>query len=92
MMKITASISVGELLDKISILQIKSKNINSSYVKKELDDLIEIAKTNKVYDEKYLSELLEVNQFLWNIEDELRICEKQGNFDKISYIMREWCT
>lgn len=79
-MKITIPISVGELLDKISILQIKSKHTNSSFVKNEFEDLIKIAKEYKVYDEKYLNKLLEVNQFLWNVEEKLRIHEKEHNF------------
>ena len=80
-MKITIPISVGELLDKISILQIKSQYTNNSYVTKEFDSLIEIAKEFKVFDFKYFDQLLEVNQKLWKIEDELRVYEKSQNFD-----------
>jgi hypothetical protein len=43
-MKIQIPISVGELLDKISILSIKSQHTSSEYVKIELQDLIKIAK------------------------------------------------
>jgi hypothetical protein len=82
-MKITIPISVGELLDKISILQIKSQYTSSEYVKKELKDLIEIAKQNKVYDEQELQRLLEVNKKLWNIEDKLRLIEKQQTDDRV---------
>jgi len=82
-MKITIPISVGELLDKISILQIKSQHTSSDYVKKELKDLIEIAKENKVYDEKELQRLLEVNKKLWGIEDKLRLIEKQQKDDRV---------
>ena len=42
-MKITIPISVGELLDKITILQIKSKHTDDEYVHKELEDLTKIA-------------------------------------------------
>ena len=80
-MKITIPISVGELLDKISILQIKSQYIDSSYVTQELQDLIQVAKQHNVYDEKELKRLLEVNSKLWKIEDELRISEKKFIFD-----------
>ena len=80
-MKITIPISVGELLDKISILQIKSQYTDSSYVTQELKDLIQIAKENTVYDEEELQRLLEVNSKLWEIEDELRIAEKKFIFD-----------
>ena len=79
-MKITIPISVGELLDKISILQIKSQYTDNIYVNKELDSLIEIAKEFKVFDFKYFDQLLEVNQKLWEIEDELRILEKSKDF------------
>ena len=79
-MKIIIPISVGELLDKISILQIKSQYTNSVYVNKELESLIEIAKENKVFDFKYFDQLLEVNQKLWEIEDELRVYEKFQDF------------
>lgn len=76
-MKITIPISVGELLDKISILQIKSKHTNSSFVKKELEDLIQIAKKHQVYNEKELQKLVEINLKLWSIEDNLRLIEKE---------------
>jgi len=79
-LKITIPISVGELLDKISILQIKSQYTNNSYVTKEFDSLIEIAKENNVFDFKYFDQLLEVNQKLWKIEDELRVLEKSQDF------------
>ena len=82
-MKITIPISVGELLDKISILQIKSQYTDNVYVNKELEDLIEIAKEFKVFDFKYFDQLLEVNQKLWKIEDELRVHEKSQDFGDI---------
>jgi len=73
-------ISFGELLDKITILQIKSQNSDSAFVQKELQDLIKIAKDFKVYDNEYIEDLLEVNQTLWNIEDRIRQCEKNKEF------------
>lgn len=79
-MKITIPISIGELLDKISILQIKSQYTDNTYVTKELESLIEIAKEFKVFDFKYFDQLLEVNQKLWKIEDELRVLEKSKDF------------
>ena len=79
-MKITIPISVGELLDKISILQIKSQYTDDTYVNAELESLIDIAKQFKVFDFKYFDQLLEVNQKLWKIEDELRVLEKSQNF------------
>jgi len=80
-LKITIPISVGELLDKISILQIKSQYTDNIYVNTELESLIDIAKQFKVFDFKYFDQLLEVNQKLWKIEDELRVFERSQNFD-----------
>jgi len=79
-LKITIPISVGELLDKISILQIKSQYTDNMYVTKELESLIKIAKEFKVFDFKYFDQLLQVNQKLWKIEDELRVHEKSQDF------------
>lgn len=80
-MKIEIPVSVGELLDKITILQIKSKHTDNEYVIKELQDLTKIAEELKVYKESYINELLIVNSLLWDIEDSLRELEKQSRFD-----------
>lgn len=81
-MKITIPISVGELLDKISILQIKSQFTDNPYVIKEKEYLIEIAKENDVYNQEFLNQLLDVNSKLWTIEDKLREFEKNHIFDE----------
>ena len=81
-MKITIPISVGELLDKISILQIKSKFTDNHFVQKELEDLIEISQENQVYVQDDINLLLEINQKLWDIEDELRLFEKKCLFNE----------
>jgi predicted nucleic acid-binding protein len=81
MVEIQIPISVGELLDKISILSIKSQYTTSDYVTKELQDLIEIAQEHQVYDASYVSQLLLINHKLWKIEDDLRILEKLQHFD-----------
>jgi len=73
-------ISVGELLDKISILSIKSQHTTNQYVTKELQDLIAIAKKHQVYDAPYVSQLLSINRKLWKIEDDLRVLEKSQDF------------
>lgn len=80
-MKVNIPISIGELIDKITILQIKSENTNNDFVHKELQDLIKIAKDSEVYDTKYLNDLLKVNRKLWDIEDQLREHEKLWKFD-----------
>ena len=80
-MKITIPIPVGELLDKITILQIKSKHTDDEYVHKELEDLTKIAQEFDVYKESYLNELLIVNSLLWDIEDSLRELERLWKFN-----------
>ena len=74
-------ISVGELLDKISILSIKSQYTDNFYVTKELQDIIKIAQEHQVYDVPYVSKLLSINRKLWKIEDDLRVLEKELKFD-----------
>ena len=87
MNKILVEVSVGELFDKISILEIKKerikdsdklKFINSEYevLKSELEKNIKI----DVKLEKFFLALKNVNSKLWIIEDEKRKCEKNSNF------------
>ena len=75
-------ISIGELLDKITILQIKSKHTDNEYVIKELQDLSKIAQELEVYKQSYLNELLIVNSLLWDIENKLRELEEEYRFDE----------
>ncbi len=79
-MKIAIPVSVGELLDKISILEIKSMFTNNEYVTKELKDLNKIKDTLSQFTLDYMNELREVNLKLWKIEDELRELERKQNF------------
>jgi DNA-binding transcriptional regulator PaaX len=79
-MKITIPVSVGELLDKISILEIKSMFTNNEYVLKELEDLNQIKNTLTQFTLEYMNELRDVNQKLWKIEDQLRELEKKQDF------------
>ena len=81
-MKIVIPISVGELLDKISILQIKSQYTDNSFVRRELEDLVKVAQENKVYTQDDINSLLEVNQKLWGVEDKLRLFEKNHLFNE----------
>jgi len=85
--KILSEISAGELLDKISILEIKLDNIkdkeNREEVKKEYKILKEVQNSSIKVSEKLkilFKEIKEVNLNLWNIEDKLRICEKNKDF------------
>tara|TARA_X000000950_G_C13512471_1_gene496295 strand:+ start:139 stop:537 length:399 start_codon:yes stop_codon:yes gene_type:complete len=83
---ILAEISVGELIDKITILQIKDKFIqgsNHEIVKKELTILSNALMAHVVIDDTInalTTELQTVNQSLWDIEDAIRICEKHKDF------------
>jgi hypothetical protein len=74
-------VSIGELLDKISILEIKLLFTDNEYVIKELDNLNKIKNTLTQYTHGYMEQLREVNQKLWKIEDKLRELEKEQRFD-----------
>ena len=87
--KILSEISAGELLDKISILEIKLEKIkdknNLEEINKEYNILKNAQNSNiKITDkiEKLFKDIKEVNTNLWNIEDKLRICEKDKDFGK----------
>tara|TARA_R110002110_G_C13423634_1_gene714667 strand:+ start:721 stop:1110 length:390 start_codon:yes stop_codon:yes gene_type:complete len=88
-MKISTPISTGELLDKLSITQIKLKNIKDKeklcLISLEEDALKETVENSlSSYDNKdeRLSELLGVNEKLWIIEDAIRSKEKNKEFDE----------
>lgn len=80
-MTIQIPISIGELLDKITILQIKRRHSDNPYITKELECLESIAYDHDVYNDCFLESLYEVNQKLWIIEDDIRECEKNNSFD-----------
>ena len=87
MNKIIVEVSVGELLDKISILEIKQGKIKDpeklKFINNEHSILKSQLKKNIKSDEKldklYLS-LKEINSKLWVIEDDKRQCEKDKDF------------
>ena len=82
---INAPISIGEIFDKITILEIKKeklKNEKLSNVNLELKLLRKIVYENELnVDEKLINNLREVNNKLWNIEDKIRKKEKLKTFD-----------
>jgi len=88
--KILTEISPGELLDKISILEIKLEKVkdknSQEEIKKEYKILKEI-QTNSIKMSDKIKNLFQsvknVNVELWNIEDKLRIYEKNRDFGKI---------
>ena len=87
-MLINTPISLGELVDKISILIIKKKNISDSikleHVTKELDFLQKTLKEYISEDKiiKYIDKLININSKLWKIEDDIRECERKKIFDQ----------
>ena len=87
MNKILVEVSVGELLDKISILEIKQEKIKNTESLKFIKDEYNILKAeldkNVKNDEKLknlFNSLKEINSKLWVIEDNKRLCEKNSDF------------
>ena len=87
MNKIIVEVSIGELLDKVSILEIKQEKIKDSeklkFINNEHSVLKEQLKKNVKSDEKLdmlYQSLKEINSKLWLIEDEKRQCEKEKDF------------
>ncbi len=89
MNKILVEVSVGELLDKISILEIKQNKIKDieklKFIKEEHSILNNQLSKNVKSDKKLntlFSSLKDINAKLWVIEDEKRQCEKDQNFSE----------
>ena len=84
-MEIRASISVGELVDKITILEIKLNKIKNSEklqnIKNELNVLNEyFVKIENDQLNQLKNKLKDTNSKLWQIEDDIRVCEKNQDF------------
>ncbi len=86
-MLVNTPVSLGELVDKISILIVKQRNIvdqnKLTQVNKELELLQKIL-FNHVTNDKisnYLNDLININSNLWKIEDDIRDCERKKLFD-----------
>jgi hypothetical protein len=87
-MKILAEISVGELIDKLTILDLKLDHIDDplkrDHVARERAALTSTLR-REIQPEARLDQLAEqlrsVNAALWRVEDELRRCEREGRFD-----------
>ena len=87
--KILTEISAGELLDKISILEIKLEKVkdksNQNEIKKEYKILKKIQNSSIKLEENIndlFKSIKKVNLNLWKVEDNLRICEKNKDFGK----------
>ena len=87
MNKILVEVSVGELLDKISILEIKKDKIKDNDKLKFINEEYKILKSefdknvkSDVTLDKLFDVLKEINSRLWVIEDDKRLCEKNSDF------------
>ena len=97
MNKILVEVSVGELLDKISILEIKKEKISDpesiKFIEKEYLILKEQLNKNIKSDKKveeFFNNLKKINLKLWSIEDYKRMCEKNSDFgEKFIKLSRE---
>tara|TARA_B100001939_G_scaffold69889_1_gene58302 strand:- start:1150 stop:1539 length:390 start_codon:yes stop_codon:yes gene_type:complete len=90
MNKILVEVSVGELLDKLSILEIKKIRIKDpsklNFINEEYDILKNQFEKNVKIDDKLndlFKELKDINNKLWDIENEKRLCEKNSNFGDV---------
>ena len=87
-MEITIPASIGELVDKLTILNIKLENVTNKEKKENL--VKEKNKLQKIYDDlnfddemdQFFNQLMTINKKLWNIEDEIRILERNKQFDE----------
>lgn len=85
---VTIPVSVGELIDKLSILQVKKIKITNDdslkYVTKEFELLYSQSETYfQVSELKSLyKSLIDVNSTLWDVEDKLRVFESEKKFDQ----------
>ena len=87
-MIINTPVSLGELVDKISILYIKNINIKDDEKLKLITEELELLnqtlnkhiKKNDI--QNYLDSLIEINSKLWVIEDDIRDCERNKKFDQ----------
>jgi hypothetical protein len=84
MNELLVPVSIGELYDKITILQIKKNKLKPkddklTNIQKELELLKDIAVKHPI-DSAYFFELFNINVKIWNIEDKIRVSEKDADF------------
>jgi len=84
---VSVPVSVGEMIDKLSILQVKKTKISNveklEFVNKEFELLHNLSSVylNKVEIDSLYQQLVKINSSLWDIEDKLRISEKDNKFE-----------
>ena len=97
MSKILTEISAGELLDKLSILEIKLNKIKNPALLQEIIkdyNIINEAKNKNITSSEEINvlyaDLKKINKHIWEIEDNIRLCEKNSDFkDKFIQLARD---
>ena len=97
MSKILTEISAGELMDKLSILEIKLNKIKNPALLQEIKkdyNIINEAKNKNINSSNEINvlytDLKKINEQLWEIEDKIRLCEKNSDFkDKFIQLARD---
>ena len=87
-MKIMAQVSAGELLDKLTILEIKASHISDAGKLKSINHELDVVsltwraeKPSDIDISSEMAELKKINQSLWDIEDDIRAKEANKQFD-----------
>jgi hypothetical protein len=84
---VTVPVSVGEIIDKLSILQVKKTKISDEkkleFVNKEFEILYNLSSVylDNLEIESLYHQLVEINSSLWDVEDKLRVLEKEKKFE-----------
>jgi hypothetical protein len=84
---VTVPVSVGEIIDKLSILQVKKTKISDEkkleFVNKEFEILYNLSSVylDNLEIEPLYHQLVEINSSLWDVEDKLRVLEKEKIFE-----------
>ena len=84
---VSIPVSIGEMIDKLSILQVKKTKISDEtkleFVNKEFEILYNLSSVylNDIEVEPLYHQLVEINTSLWDIEDKLRVIEKEKRFE-----------
>ena len=84
---VTVPVSIGEMIDKLSILQVKKTKISDEvkleFVNKEFQILYDLSSVylKNIEIESLYHQLIEINSSLWDVEDRLRIIETEKKFE-----------
>jgi hypothetical protein len=84
---VTVPVSIAEMIDKLSILQVKktkiSDEIKLKFVNKEFEILHDLSSIhlNNLEIESLYHQLIKINSSLWDVEDKLRVLEKEKKFE-----------